>query len=383
MPSAATRHASRAFRLRAALCVLLAAGAAAASGCGKKGPPLPPVRILPRPAQNVHVRQLGPDIVIEATLSLSRTDGSPLGPGAAVHVMKMRPAPTLKPGGVSVRYLMLVFQKEAKVAVSLSGAELQRATASGRLVYLDRAAADVGTGAVPGAPGPRYLYSVQIVDERGERSPPSVPQEIQVAPPPKAPVGLVATAAEGEVRLSWESGEPGTTKELFNVYRRAAAEEDVPLQPLNLAPIPDRTYVDTKFQYGETYRYSVRALLTPPPPMRESAPSAEVEVRPLDVYSPKAPTGLAAAVEGQAIKLYWFPNSEPDLRSYRIYRRQEGEEFRQIGEVDAAETSFADTTAARGVRYHYAVSAVDGATPPNESARSEEVSEGLPADASG
>ena len=380
MPSA-PRPASRAFRPRAVLCALLAAGAAAASGCGKKGPPLPPVRVLPRPAQNVHVRQIGPDILIEATVSLSRTDGSPLGPGATVRVMKMRPAPTLKPGGVSVRYLMVVFLKEAKVVVSIDGAELQRAQASGHLVYFDRAAAEAGPGAVPGAPAPRYLYAIQVVDERGERSPPSVPQEIQLASPPKAPVGLVATAAEGEVRLSWESGEPGTTKELFNVYRRAAAEEEA-LQPLNLAPIPDRTYVDTKFRYGETYRYSVRALLAPPPPLRESAPCAEVGVRPLDVYSPKAPTGLAAAVEGQTIKLYWFPNSEPDLRGYRVYRRREGEEFLLIGEVDAAETSFADSTAARGVRYHYAVTAVDGATPPNESARSEEVSEGLPADAS-
>ena len=379
MPSA-PRPALRAIRPRAVLCAFLAA---AASGCGKKGPPLPPVRVLPRPAQNVHVRQIGPDVVIEATLSLSRTDGSPLGPGAAVRIMKMRPAPTLKPRGVSVRYLLVVFQKEAKVVISFSGAELQHALTSGRLVYHERGAADVGPGAVPGAPGPRYLYAVQVVDEQEERSPLSVPQEIQLAPPPKAPVGLAATAAEGEVRLSWESGEPGATKELFNVYRRAAAEEEEPLQPLNLAPIPDRTCVDTKFQYGVTYRYSVRALLTPPPPLRESAPSAEVEVRPLDVYSPKAPTGLAAAVEGQAIKLYWFPNSEPDLRGYRIYRRQEGQEFRLIGEVDAAETSFADTTAARGVRYHYAVTAVDGATPPNESARSEEVSEGLPADASG
>ncbi len=118
----------------------------------------------------------------------------------------------------------------------------------------------------------------------------------------------------------------------------------------------------------------------PPPPLRESLPCDEAEARPLDLYAPKAPTGLAAAVEGQAIKLYWFPNSEADLHGYRVYRREAKGEFRPIGDVDAVETSFADTTAARGVRYYYVVTALDLATPPNESARSAEVSESVSAD---
>jgi len=358
----------------------LLAAAVAAPGCGKKGPPLAPLRVLPRPAQSVHLRQIGPDVVVETTVSLSRSDGSPLGPGSAARIMKMRPSPTLKPAAVSARYLMLVFQKEAKVVASVGGAELQRAVSDGRVRFIDRGAYDAGPGAPTGAPGPRYLYAVQVVDERGERSPLSVPLVIELTPPPKPPVTLRVTTAEREVRLSWEPGEPGKTKELYNVYRRTAAQEDLPLQPLNAAPLSDRSYVDTKFEYGETYRYSVRALPSPPPPLRESVSSEEVEVRPLDTYAPKAPTGLAAAAEGQAIKLYWFPNSEPDLRGYRVYRREEKGEFRLIGEAGAAETSFADTTAARGVRYYYAVTAVDGATPPNESPRSEEVSEALPAD---
>src|SRR6266545_7301504 len=123
-------------------------------------------------------------------------------------------------------------------------------------------------------------------------------QEIQLAQPPTAPAGLKVETAEGEVRLSWESGQPGTVGELFNVYRRSQAQVVEALLPLNTAPLSERAYVDTTFQYGETYRYSVRALVQPPPPLRESLPCSEVEVRPLDVYAPKAPTGLAAAVEG-------------------------------------------------------------------------------------
>jgi fibronectin type 3 domain-containing protein len=274
---------------------------------------------------------------------------------------------------------MSVFLREAKVVASVDWDALKTAVVSGHVLYHDRSALPPPTEGQAATPL-RYIYGVQIVDERGQKSAASVPQEISLEVPPAAPLRLKVEPAEGEVRLRWESGETGAKGELYNVYRRPASQKEEPLVPLNPAPMTERTYVDLKFDYGETYRYSVRSLRQPPPPLKESAPSEEVEVRPLDVYPPKAPTGLAAAVEGQAIKLYWFPNSEPDLRGYRVYRREAKGEPQKIGEVDAAETSYADTTVIRGVRYYYSVSAVDRATPPNESARSEEVSESMTAD---
>jgi hypothetical protein len=349
---------------------------AAFPGCGKRGPPQPPLRVTPRPAQDLHVRQTGTEVVIEASLSLSLTDGTPLGQGATVRVLRMRTTPTLRPGAVSPRYLMGVFQKEAKVIGNLTGKALQEAAADGRLVLRD-------PGALPEARQTRllrFMYAIQVVDERGERSAFSSPVEIELAEPPESAVNLQVTTAEGEVRLAWESGDPSRAGELYNVYRRPAAQAGEPRVPLNLVPIAERSYVDTSFRYGETYSYSVRALRAPPPPLRESAPGGEAEVRPLDVYPPKAPTGLAATVEGPVIKLYWFPNGEADLRGYRVYRREGAGEFELVGEAGAAETSFADATARKGVRYDYAVTAVDGAGPPNESARSEAQSEALPAE---
>jgi hypothetical protein len=359
------------------LAALLVAVAAAFPGCGKRGPPLPPLRVTPRPAHEVRVRQTGPDVVIEAGLSLSRTDGTALGSGASVRVLRMAATPTLKPGVVSARYLMAMFQKSAKVVGTLTGPALQEAAAAERAVFRD-------PGALPEARQTHlshYMYGIQVTDEKGDRSAFSVPIEIEVAEPPPAAAHLAATTAEGEVRLTWDSGDPSRTGELYNVYRRAASQQGEPRVPLNILPIPERAYVDTTFHYGETYRYSVRALPAPPPPLRESEPGTEVEVRPLDTYAPAAPTGLAATVEGSIIKLYWFPSGEADLHGYRIYRRTGGGEYERIGETGATETSFADGTAGKGVRYDYTVTAVDGAEPPNESPRSEAQSEALPADA--
>ncbi len=370
---ARTRGVPAALRVAA---ILLAAAVLAFPGCGKRGPPKPPLRVTPRPAQNVRVRQTGAEVVIEAGLSLSRTDGAPLGPGAAVRVLRMRATPTLRPGAVSPRYLMTVFQREAKAIGELSGESLREAVTEGRVAFRD-------PGALPEARQTRllrFMYAIQVMDGRGERSGFSAPVEIEVAEPPPPAVNLQVATAEGEVRLTWESGDPSRTGELYNVYRRPASQAGEPRVPLNIVPIAELSYVDTSFQYGEAYRYSVRSLAAPPPPLRESAPCAEAEVRPLDTYAPGVPTGLAATVEGALIKLYWFPNGEADLRGYRVYRRTGAAEFELVGEVGVAETSFADATARKGVRYDYAVTAVDGAAPPNESPRSEAQSEALPAD---
>jgi fibronectin type 3 domain-containing protein len=286
----------------------------------------------------------------------------------------MRTTPTLRPGVVSARYLLARFRKEARVVVTLTGQALVQAAASERAVFRDPTA-------LPEARQTHlshFMYGIEVTEEGGESSALSVPIEIDVVEPPPAAARLKATTAEGEVRLEWESGDPSRAGELYNVYRRLASQEGEPRVPLNILPITERVYLDTTFRYGETYRYSVRALQAPPPPLRESEPGAEVEVLPLDTYAPAAPTGLAATVEGSSIKLYWFPNGEPDLRGYRIYRRSGGEEFVRIGDTGAAETSFADGTAGRGVRYDYTVTAVDGAEPLNESPRSEAQSEALP-----
>src|SRR4029077_1753737 len=104
---------------------------------------------------------------------------------------------------------------------------------SGHFVYRDRAA----LGDTPAAAPPRYLYAVQVVEGHGQRTALSTVQEILLAPPPAAPVRLKVENAEREVRLAWESGAPDAKGELFNVYRRPAAETEEPLVPLNAAPL--------------------------------------------------------------------------------------------------------------------------------------------------
>jgi hypothetical protein len=342
------------------------------AACGNKGPPRPPIQILPTSIQGLNLSQIGDEVIVRAVLPPEGTDGAPLEKPLTVRILRMPGTDELRPGSVSVRYLLGQFRKQAEVVAVLEGDELARAAPEGRLRVADRQEGATGPGI-----SRRYLYSVMLIDGSGQESPLPLPRPIDIVDPAPPPAQLEIETAEGEVRLSWKSGGPGGVG--YNLYRRPAVQADYPPRPLNLTAIMETSFVDSEFSYGEIYRYVVRTLSTLDPPRRESSSSPEEEARPVDIYPPAPPGGVAASAEGSVIKLYWFPNSEADLGGYRIYRREERDvAFDLLGEAEPAETTFVDDTARAGVRYHYTITAVDGAAPPNESERSEEKAEMIP-----
>jgi hypothetical protein len=359
---------------RRRIAMMVALGAAIA-GCGKKGPPEPPVRILPAAPGAIAVRQVGGDILLSATLRPTRTDGTPLAPGAEVRVMRMPSAPGLRPGLVSERYLVQQFLQEAGTIATLDPRTPQGG-ATGRFAYRDSGVVPENPGAAaPGAPS-GFLYGLRVVEPGGKSSPMRAPVLVEVAQPPPPPGALEGEAVEGEVRLTWQAASDSGT---YNVYRRESPDGPEPEAPINPTPLTVTEYVDRSFHYDTEYQYFVRASLAGRGTPCESLAGPLYTVRPHDHFAPVAPTGIAVVVEGQQIRVYWFPNAEPDLAGYRIYRRAEGEsESRLVGEVVSTESSWADAGAAPEVRYYYAVSAIDGATPINEGPRSEERSERLP-----
>ncbi|HEU4402562.1 MAG TPA: hypothetical protein VFT43_10705, partial [Candidatus Polarisedimenticolia bacterium] len=292
---------------------LLLAALLLASGCGKKGPPQAPIRILPGPAREARVRQVGPDVVLTALLPDRKTDGTPLESGTQVRVLRMPATATLRPGLVSARYLERQFEREAKVVASFAIDGKKGLPPGGRLRFRDPApmAAAVARGPV------RHLYGILVVGADGKRSGLTPPLEIEVQPPPGSAANLKLETAEGEVRLAWDPpagheappARPSAPPLLYNVYRRTATEGEEPDAPLNPQPLKETKFVDRSFRYGEVYRYSIRVLVSPGPPLRESVATPEAEVRPVDVYAAAAPTGLAVSLEGGVIKVYWFPNS--------------------------------------------------------------------------
>ncbi len=99
-------------------------------------------------------------------------------------------------------------------------------------------------------------------------------------------------------------------------------------------------------------------------------------VTPVDTFPPAAPASLTAIGGAGAISLIWDANRETDLGGYLVMRATlPGGDFVPVTPAPIAQTTFNDTTVARGARYAYVVLAVD--TAGNRSARSNRVEESV------
>ena len=96
--------------------------------------------------------------------------------------------------------------------------------------------------------------------------------------------------------------------------------------------------------------------------------SAEECVTPVDVFPPVPPSDLRLFWRSEATELSWRDSASTDVAGYHVYRSgPDGTGFERLTESLVEQTSYTD--AARDPRgaYRYAVTAVDGADPPNES----------------
>lgn len=125
--------------------------------------------------------------------------------------------------------------------------------------------------------------------------------------------------------------------------------------------------------FGQPRCYAVRAVEGTGAAQVEGEPST-VCVTPADTFAPAAPANLVAVAAGTSISLLWEPSPEPDVAGYVVYRGLAGAAVLQpLTAMPVTDARFVDTTAASGMRYVYAVVAVD--TTGNASGESNRVEE--------
>jgi hypothetical protein len=116
--------------------------------------------------------------------------------------------------------------------------------------------------------------------------------------------------------------------------------------------------------------------MTQGPVSIESDQSPVACVTPQDTFPPPAPTALAAVAGEGAVSLIWQGVDAADLAGYLVLRGEAPNgALTPVFEAPLRETTYRDGSAQRGVRYVYAVVAVDRATPRNRSALSNTVEE--------
>lgn len=346
-------------RAAAALGIFLAVTA-----CGRKGPPVAPERRIPAPVSAFSASVEGRAVLLEWRNPDHRADGTRMKDLVALRVHRREepergePKPAMLVGGRVVGYdQILAIQMAAPAPARVDG---------GTVIWADSSGLTFGR---------RYVYVVTAVDSSGRQSQPSERVMVSFHPAPEPPRNLSATPRDREVRLSWSPPAglvDGTALPGPVAYRILRAESaGMPLLSISPSPVTATDFTDRGVQNERTYYYAVQAISAEPTGSVRSEPSPTVHATPVDLTPPSAPRNLAAVPTETAVRLAWDPSPEEDVSGYLVYRLAvPSEAYTSLTPAPVAGTVFIDRSVERGKTYRYAVTAVDRARPPNESARS-------------
>ncbi len=404
-------------------------------GCGKEGPPLPPLQLAPALVTNVEARRQVDEVRFTFVLPTRNQDGSTpvslerveifaatVSAGAvvptnrellaAVHraasievkppPLKEGEAPEKKAGqpvvpkddprpgpGDTVTFVEQLTEAKLKptytkpAPVPPAGAPTTPPVAPpGATPTTPVTAPATGQTGTPGTPAatdtaaaaspvPKRIYVIRGVARGGRPGQPTTRIDVPLIDPPSPPGAVSAKFTDSAITLAWAPPvvDPGVTP-LFNVYVPDGAT------PLNPKPLAVPAFERPGVEFGREECFIVRTVQRMGGVSLESTPSDRVCTTPTDVFPPAAPKGLGAVAGSGVISLIWDATTEPDLAGYIVLRGEApGDTLQPLTPKPIRETTFRDTTVKPGVRYVYAIVAVDNATPPNRSVPSVRVEE--------
>jgi hypothetical protein len=377
--------------------------------CGQKGPPLPPLVLVPAPPV-VTADRRGTSIDVGFTVPNANDDGSrPAniaridifainGPAAGMTDVEMikrgarvasvavksprDPSDTVKAG------------ESTDVLEAPEGNGLDQGAASTVTEQITASMLQPGNSGSRAAPlavpllGPSEGAFVRTyigvgVDKRGRLGRFSKRVTVPLAVAPPKPSQPTITYNESKITVRWSPPPSERTVDATHLSSRPLDSPSAALTynvydsetgaRLTQTPIKALEFEDTRIEWGATRCYAVRAVKAIGASTLESEAGEPQCEKLVDTFAPSAPKGLNAVSSEGAVSLIWEANAEPDVAGYYVLRGQPGGHLDRLTPTPIPESSFLDSTATRGVRFVYAVVAVDKAG--NISAQSERVEE--------
>jgi hypothetical protein len=241
--------------------------------------------------------------------------------------------------------------------------------------------------APPDTAGAQRYYVAFGVSDRGRYGPPTAVVPAPLGPTSTAPGRPELTVEETTMTLKWAApsdarrvqgpGEegvlpsrpiipppPATTYDIYEVRREPPPEGTPTTLPVPLTPAPAVTTEHT--QSGITLG-TERCFIVRPVDIVSGVhvrgPASEMVCAPFaDTFAPAPAKSLEAIASGSVIALLWEASDAKDLEGYLVLRGEAGgATLAVLTPAPVTVTTYRDDTARPGVRYTYAVVAVDKA----------------------
>ena len=226
-------------------------------------------------------------------------------------------------------------------------------------------------------PGNMYFFKVQATTGWWAMSKDSNIVSFLWELPASAPEELQARSDGSKIILSWQpvtthpDGSNLTEEVRYQVFRSTGGAGFREIGET----VSGTEFVDTSPVSNRKYYYKVQALSVYEKATVGGGESEVVSAATVDTTPPAPPLGVRGVRTATAMKVFWEPVKEKDLKGYRVYRRLPGEQkMTLVGEVNAPYVMFTDQDPVKdAVRVFYSVSSIDTRKPANESVRSPEV----------
>lgn len=351
--------------VRAGLLAALAASVLAVA-CGKKGPPLPPLVLLPKPPADISVVRRPGQVDVRFRVPTGNTDGSAPADLAHIEVYALT-----APSAVSADTVVREGKRVASLVVNApkDPDAPEPKTPAPKGPGLEQNDLTTFTETLPAGASTEYRsYAVVGVNTRGRRGALSPQLAVPLVAAPAAPAAPRVSYDEKAVTVAWDPVSTEGQALAYTVYRTGPAAA-----ALTPTPIADASFADAGVAWGEERCFEVRAVHVIDTVRVESAPSPQACVTPRDTFAPAPPEGLVGVGSEGAISLIWTASREADLAGYLVLRAvAPATDMVAVTPAPIADTNFRDTVPG-GSRATYAVVAVDKAG--NRSAPSAAVSE--------
>ena len=311
--------------------VAIVAVTIAAAGCGKKGPPLPPLVRVPIAPAEVSVTRRGSSVAIQFVVPSSNTDGSRPADLTRVDVFALTgPATTsaeeVVKSGMRLATLRVnpardpdeapADDERKAVSAQPKGDGLEQGE-SGRIE--EHLAPEMLTGADPRS------YVVVGFNKRGRSGPPSTPSAVPLVEPPAPPARPDVTYDEAHITVTWPAAYDADMPS-FHVYDAARGSE----RRLTDKPVSEPRFADSRLEWGKERCFLIRAVKSVDGLTVESDASDVACVTPKDTFPPAAPRNLQGVQAEGVVNLIWDPNQEKDLAGYIVLRAVGSEELTPV-----------------------------------------------------